>query len=123
MSERPCECCKQFNADTPQAYWAVDGCDCHNLGDTLEAQVWCTEQNVDARIATLEAENARLAKKQAYLNKHHEITETAIGVARLKIKDGDPAAALEWLDKACRELEVIDPLSAAIDAALGGEHE
>lgn len=46
--------------------------------------------------------------KYRYLNDHHHICETAIGVARLKLSEDDPVSAKEWLDKACEQLDGIN---------------
>jgi hypothetical protein len=44
----------------------------------------------------------------AYLDRHHEITETAIGFARLHLTQGQPGKALTALDRACAALAEID---------------
>jgi hypothetical protein len=43
--------------------------------------------------------------KLKYLNDHHHATETAIGVARLKLAENKPDEAIKWLDKCCAKLD------------------
>lgn len=42
-----------------------------------------------------------------YLEEHHYITETAIGLARLKMNDGEWEEAKKILDCACDELDSV----------------
>lgn len=44
---------------------------------------------------------------EAYMSEHHQITETAIGLARLHLKDGDPGKALAALEHYCGKLDEI----------------
>lgn len=47
-------------------------------------------------------------ERLAYLDRHHEITETVIGFARLHLTQGQPGKALTALDRACAALAEID---------------
>ncbi|QCG93989.1 hypothetical protein E6C67_08555 [Azospirillum sp. TSA2s] len=39
-----------------------------------------------------------------YLNRHHEVTETYIGLARLRLQEGLPGEAGRLLDHCCQKL-------------------
>jgi hypothetical protein len=57
--------------------------------------------------------------KLKYFNDHHHATETAIGVARLKLAENKPDEAMKWLDKCCVKLD--DYGKALLSAGKGGE--
>ena len=42
-----------------------------------------------------------------YLNEHHELTETAIGLAKFKLSRNNHSEALEWLNKTCKQIDKI----------------
>lgn len=44
----PCECCERSRCT---GKWYVDGCDCGNTGDTIEAAYWCGVQNTLEELA------------------------------------------------------------------------
>lgn len=42
-----------------------------------------------------------------YLNRHHEVTEMYIGLARLSLREGFPMEAERHLDQCCRKLDAL----------------
>lgn len=47
----PCDCCAQIQ--TPPYLHYVDGCDCGNPGDTIEAAGWCERMNMADKLDAL----------------------------------------------------------------------
>lgn len=42
-----------------------------------------------------------------YLNRHHEVTEAYIGLARLSLREGFPREAERRLDECCKKLDAL----------------
>jgi len=50
--------------------------------------------------------------RENYLEQHHYITEKWIGIARLRLEQGDPNAAKEALDRCLADLKAVRPVGA-----------
>ena len=99
MRERPCDCCVKS-----EGYWNIDECLCGNIGDTMDAQAWCSEANAEAELSE---KDKRIAELEAKLN---GIKEAAEAYNKMPIDIQDRAESWGRLD-------------ALLKASLGEEED